>query len=537
MWRKRTAGRWLGYLGIMGGVIAFLTGLIGCVWKESVIKYIWLGILVVGFVFFFVWIGGQAVVSLLHPENTEEVGRKVWEDTRNRLREAAASLEVLSKTFERRGSEEGEEFQEFAVMLPEVVCADCSRCSLCWQERLGERCAAAFEMFREALSGSLPAEAEVRERFEGCINPGRIAGEFVMLPFRELTRQKLWRKNEEGKHAVVTQLQVVSELLRDCSEDFEEELPSFGGMEELISQALLREGVLAEQILIRKRKGRGIRIRLMAHTRFGRQVPVRRVSQCIGIALGRPVVEERDSDRFIFEREREYCFEEEPGYLVLTGVAKATKYREEKTGDSCSFFYPESGETAMLLSDGMGSGEEAGRDSTAVIELMERFLTAGFREGTSMRLINSALLLRSEGKRFSTADLCIINPYAGTCQFVKLGAAASFIKRESWVESVASESLPIGMLSEAEYDTKEKKLYDGDYVIMMSDGVSEALGSNLEQVIFSTGQKKTDRTPQGLAGEILHAALSYSDFQPKDDMTVLVAALVKKQSPFYLRKH
>lgn len=90
------------------------------------------------------------------------------------------------------------------------------------------------------------------------------------------------------------------------------------------------------------------------------------------------------------------------------------------------------------------------------------------------------------------------------------------------------------MFGEADYDTKEKKLYDGDYVIMMSDGVPEVLGERLEEVLFAAGNKRTDRTPQGVAGEILKAALDFCEYKPKDDMTVLVAELVKKQPPYYL---
>lgn len=117
---------------------------------------------------------------------------------------------------------------------------------------------------------------------------------------------------------------------------------------------------------------------------------------------------------------------------------------------------------------------------------------------------------------------------------MKLGAAGTFIKRENWIESVASETLPVGMFGEADYDTKEKKLYDGDYVIMMSDGVPEALGGRLDEVLFSVGQKQADRTPQCVAGEILKAALEACEYKPNDDMTILVAEVVKKQLPYYL---
>ena len=54
-------------------------------------------------------------------------------------------------------------------------------------------------------------------------------------------------------------------------------------------------------------------------------------------------------------------------------------------------------------------------------------------------------------------------------------------------------------------------------------------------MLFAAGGKPTDRTPQGVAGEILKAALELCEYRPKDDMTVLVAEIIKKQPPYYLQ--
>ena len=45
-----------------------------------------------------------------------------------------------------------------------------------------------------------------------------------------------------------------------------------------------------------------------------------------------------------------------------------------------------------VLSDGMGSGEEACDDSERIIEKMERLLEAGFRKETAVQMINGALV-------------------------------------------------------------------------------------------------------------------------------------------------
>ena len=49
------------------------------------------------------------------------------------------------------------------------------------------------------------------------------------------------------------------------------------------------------------------------------------------------------------------------------------------------------GRKAAALSDGMGSGEEACRESTLVIELLEELLAAGFPEKAAIQMINTTL--------------------------------------------------------------------------------------------------------------------------------------------------
>lgn len=535
MWRKRTAGRWLLYLGVLGGATAFCTGLIGCLWKESLIKYVGLGTLVAGFVFVYLWAGGNALCGLLRAGRDELVRADIRSHTKKRLLEAAESFEVLSGVFDGAATEVAEDFQSFAVTLPEVVCAGCERSGACWEEHPGERFAEAYVMYEAAKTGTIPGCAEVEYRFDGCLHPDRVTEEYAAIPFREQTKQYIKQRTEEGRAAVVNQLRVVSDMLKEYSEELYETTLGDGKTEEAVAEALHRNGIYAEQIAVMRRKGRGLCVRMRASCKSGQCISVRHAIQSLAQLFGCPMAAGADSERFINETMTEYTFEEEPGYMILTGVARATKKDELLSGDSFSFLYPDSGETVLLLSDGMGSGAAASRDSEAVIGLLEQFLSAGFDEKTTVRLINSILLLRTEGKSFSTVDISVMNPYGGTCEFIKLGAAGTYIKREGWIEKVETATLPVGMFGEADYDTKEKKLYDGDYVIMTSDGVPEALGERLEEVLFAAGKKQNDRTPQTVAGEILKAALDLCGYKPKDDMTVLVAELVKKQVPYYLQ--
>ena len=130
-----------------------------------------------------------------------------------------------------------------------------------------------------------------------------------------------------------------------------------------------------------------------------------------------------------------YIFVEDTKFKVLTGVARAMK--DKISGDNFSIMKLEDGEVIIALSDGMGTGKEAADESETVLALMEQLLEAGFKTETAVRLINSNLVLKADKQTFSTIDMGTINLCTGMCEFVKLGAASTFIKQDNWVETIS----------------------------------------------------------------------------------------------------
>lgn len=130
---------------------------------------------------------------------------------------------------------------------------------------------------------------------------------------------------------------------------------------------------------------------------------------------------------------------------------------------------------------------------------------------------------------FSTVDICAVDLYTGICNFLKAGAAATFIKRDHWVESISSESLAAGLVQQMEFETTSRKLYHGDYLIMMTDGVLDALPINREEeTMKEILMDVQEETPKEISRGILERVLGYSDYRARDDMTVLVAGMWKK---------
>ncbi len=221
-----------------------------------------------------------------------------------------------------------------------------------------------------------------------------------------------------------------------------------------------------------------------------------------------------------------YYFLEEPDFHLLTGVAKAVKETEKISGDNYSFYEADHGRMAVILSDGMGSGEKACSDSGRVVDMMERLLESGFRKESAVQMINGALALAGQEENLSTLDICDIDLYTGECEFLKVGAACTYIKRGRLVDRLSAQNFPLGVFGQMEPEIQYRALQSGDYVIMLSDGVLDALSQGIgEEVLPEVIGKMEYSNPNEMASQIMAYCLRQSRGQIRDDMTVLVTGI------------
>ena len=184
------------------------------------------------------------------------------------------------------------------------------------------------------------------------------------------------------------------------------------------------------------------------------------------------------------------------------------------------------GKKAAALSDGMGAGETACKESTLVIELLEELLAAGFPEKAAVQMINTTLATGREEIHYSTVDLSVFDLYSGECEIVKAGASSTFIKKKDCVEHLSSTSLPIGVVHHIEIDSVRRKLEDGDFVIMVTDGILDALPVGEQDILLETIiQGSAIVNPKEMAHHILEQVLAWTGREPADDMTVIVVGM------------
>lgn len=178
-------------------------------------------------------------------------------------------------------------------------------------------------------------------------------------------------------------------------------------------------------------------------------------------------------------------FDRMPRFSVQTGAACQSASDCDLCGDSHMVCMLDGGRLMALISDGMGSGDAAYRESRETVRLLHRFLSAGISRSLSIETVNRLMLTRSAEEMFATVDLCVIDLNTGAAEFSKLAASRSVILRNGAAFDVEGGRLPLGILENVQPSCVRLRLRPGDVVVMGSDGVMEAGGRMVERLALA----------------------------------------------------
>ena len=319
------------------------------------------------------------------------------------------------------------------------------------------------------------------------------------------------------------QLFLVADILDDCTlMQMQADKPSKSVFRDMSSRALI-SGIVIREVNVLKNKTGKNEVVVLAKTLGKGCVSERKIRKIVSDVLGCGYYSDHNNRLVVNDESQQYVYHQENRFRFLYGVARECKDKGGFNGDNFMVSNLACGKVVAAIADGCGSGKRAFIESRMVIELMENCIDAGFEERTAIDFINSAYINGGGRGNPVTMDMSVVDCQSGIMHCIKLGAVSTFIKRDGWVEIIKSSTLPMGVLEQVDYDCTDKKLYDGDYVIMISDGVLDNIPcvnkeEKLVEIINAVKMKK----PKAIAEEILKASMGYNNEKAFDDCTVLV---------------
>ncbi len=213
-------------------------------------------------------------------------------------------------------------------------------------------------------------------------------------------------------------------------------------------------------------------------------------------------------------------------------IGYASAAAQEVSGDMALSCELPDGRFALILSDGMGKGEQAAAESRRLVRRLRKNLKKGMAPAHAIKEVNR-FMIRPD--RFATMDLVLLDRRQGQAKFYKMGAASSFLVRGGRVKKIDQAALPIGIVPTLKLTHQTTPLKTGDLIIMVSDGITEADREDpevgwLQEILRQTEtETAAGLAPRRLARQILQEAQKRYACRERDDLTVL-AVIVENSS-------
>ena len=213
-------------------------------------------------------------------------------------------------------------------------------------------------------------------------------------------------------------------------------------------------------------------------------------------------------------------FTERPNYSFEIGFAQHSA-EGRLCGDTVKTVNDGKGRSILIISDGMGKGGRAALDGAMGAGLLSKLLCAGFGFDSALKVVNSALLVKSNEESLATIDCACVDLFTGRVDLYKAGAPATYIVKGSRVDKCELTSMPAGILRGIEFAKRTAILSNGSLIVMVSDGIIDVGGEWLPAMLRGF----EDTPPQEIADTVLREALNVARGKKEDDMSIIAARI------------
>lgn len=414
----------------------------------------------------------------------------------------------------------------FSVVCENVekeVCNNCGLKTYCYEHRQGVTRDDFFRLEELLEVQGRISESDVEEAFvKNCCKKGEIARS-MNINYREyLSALEAQRRVSDVRGVVAGQFSGVSDILSDLSKEFRNTMRCDTDSSERIISALSALGAIPVECVCLVSDGGRMSVELelssKGESKLSKGTIMREVSKCCGRKFDLPTIT-CEGDRI----RAALC--EMPVYDVEVGSDQHIANNGKLCGDCLDYFNDGFGKTYAIVCDGMGTGGRAAVDGNMAASVMGRLLRSGLSADSSLQIVNSALMVKSEDESLSTLDLTGVDLYTGRVTLKKAGAPATFVRKNGRVMVREMPSLPVGILNGVKFSSDAVNLSSGDMVVMVSDGVITGDEKWLEKLIKSWNEGST----QELARAVVDEAIKRRGDSPDDDITALAIRITDNE--------
>jgi sigma-B regulation protein RsbU (phosphoserine phosphatase) len=226
-----------------------------------------------------------------------------------------------------------------------------------------------------------------------------------------------------------------------------------------------------------------------------------------------------------------------PHLPEIQGLELAVHYQtaQRAGGDYYDLFPLEGNRLGMLMADVSGHGAPA-----AVLMAITHSIARTFPESPSepalfLNYLNEQLVnhYTNRSRAFVTAFYGVYDPAAHTLTYGNAGHPPPLVKHRSNDNVTALDlfnNLPLGVESEARHETGEFKLTPDDFLVMYTDGLTEARNPGGQLFLedgLGAAVGRDWQSPHELVRGVLDAVSAFTQQSNADDDRTLLAARVK----------
>ncbi|MFQ7260623.1 MAG: SpoIIE family protein phosphatase [Christensenellales bacterium] len=452
-----------------------------------------------------------------------------YDGTRNyiteRLTDCYKGIYALCESFlpTREGNRKAEkETGELVDKVACIACENCPSCETCWNNSFYNTYQTLLTLFAACEKKGQVDASDLPAVFRDyCIRQNEFT-DAVNTTYSGHRERLIWKMRlAESRQIAGEQMKTVADMMKSLAEEINNRAGFKENLEKILFYAIRKISSETERVIVEEGETGEYQVTVLMKNCEGDRELYEEVTDTVSSILGRKMkrrVQEQDGVCKL-----SLC--EKCNFKISAAAAMAIKDDEKISGDSYSFMELPKGGYMIALSDGMGSGKAAGEESRTVIELLEQFAESGLKMDTALKMINSVLVIGADEESFATLDMCYIDMYSGMAEFIKTGAAATFVIRDGMAKAIRSSSLPIGMLKYFDMDKSEYKLKKNDIILMLTDGAAEVIDRDgmSDMILTELMENNKMKDPKDIADYVLESLKERSGFRIQDDMTVVAA--------------